>query len=577
MSGIVVGGMHRSGTSLTTRFLAAGGWDPGEKLLRNGDEQYFEDDEFVGLHRKWLAECRPTTLREPPDVHHLDWGIVDGVVVDPSPATDVTSTQRRAQVTRFVERRSSRSSQWVAKDPRCTLFLDEWTSIADLRFVLVYRNPWDVIESAMHLGHGPFCRRPSLARNAWLGYNRSVVDFTRRHRDRVFLIATENLVSPRNTIADVLGGFIDASKVQSKSLIDPQRFTSRGDDRAIASVYRDIYPEHVALLHELDELADRPRTQLPRPRSARRALPGGSLESGLGLQVVTACRNDGDFLAEAVASVDEIADERIELTIVDDGSTDIETLRVIDRLRQTGRQVITTSGVGLSAARNQGIAVSRTRAVISLDADNRLRPAVSDALELLMKNDLDVVHGAWQRFGMDDHLVVPPDLKIDSLLPYNRIDACAVVSRRVLVDLGGWDEALPFWEDWDLWLGVAGMSARTRRIDEALFEYLVRLDSLGDRARVDLKSRASVCRYVLRKHRRVIGWRRWARARLVHEVDLTIHYGRHQDTMMCDRAVDLSRRSTARILVDRLLKDAPTRIRAASWRLQRLAQRSEQR
>jgi hypothetical protein len=62
VSGIIVAGMHRSGTSLATRFLVAGGWDPGEVLLSSPKEEYYEDSSFVDLHRRWLAELIGTNV-----------------------------------------------------------------------------------------------------------------------------------------------------------------------------------------------------------------------------------------------------------------------------------------------------------------------------------------------------------------------------------------------------------------------------------------------------------------------------------------------------------------------------------
>lgn len=37
------------------RTLSAGGWHPGEQLLTGPGEEYFEDESFVALNRRWLA------------------------------------------------------------------------------------------------------------------------------------------------------------------------------------------------------------------------------------------------------------------------------------------------------------------------------------------------------------------------------------------------------------------------------------------------------------------------------------------------------------------------------------------
>lgn len=51
MTGLIVAGMHRSGTSLLTRLLSDGGWHSGESLLRSSTEEHFEDESFAGIFR----------------------------------------------------------------------------------------------------------------------------------------------------------------------------------------------------------------------------------------------------------------------------------------------------------------------------------------------------------------------------------------------------------------------------------------------------------------------------------------------------------------------------------------------
>ena len=57
---IVVAGMHRSGTSLISSVLAAMHVDMGHDTLvadRNNVRGYFEDIEFLELHRRILNQC----------------------------------------------------------------------------------------------------------------------------------------------------------------------------------------------------------------------------------------------------------------------------------------------------------------------------------------------------------------------------------------------------------------------------------------------------------------------------------------------------------------------------------------
>lgn len=500
MSGIVVAGMHRSGTSLTARMLAAGGWHPGEELLTSEREEYFEEASFVALHRAWIGEDLVGAVPAAEIDSHRDWGILDARVPAQLGSDGARFIVRAQEARDYAIVRERQHGTWAAKDPRASLYVDVWSQVEDVRFVLLYRNPWDVVDSALRLGAEVFCRRPRVVLGAWLDYHARLVRFARANRERVTVVAAEVVANAPERAWALFSDVLGMTTTAPAGLIDPARFVHRDDNQAIASLYQEVYPEHAALLAELDALADLPRPVPVRSRVQRRPLTGGSLPPGQGVQVVIPCRDDGDFLAEAIASVEECSLPAVELTLVDDGSTDPETCRVFERLGRSGRHVLRTRGVGLAAARNAACASSSTAVVVPLDADNRLRPEVRDAVALLERTGADLVHGSWSRFGMDSGTVVPPDMTHETLLPYNQIDALALIRRSLLERLGGWDEQLPFWEDWDLWLRVVDAGARTHRVSDLLHDYLVRPGSLSMRPLSEREVGVWVLDRILSKH-----------------------------------------------------------------------------
>ena len=489
--------------------LAAGGLHPGEELLSGEQDDYFEDAAFVGLHRKWLGSRFNGVVQRAPTDCHLDWGILDGSVPDDIGQEQAASSPCVADARHYARERERLHGRWLAKDPRASLFLDVWEQVEDVRFVLVYRSPWDVVDSAVRLGSPVFCRRPGIVRSAWLDHNLRILRFAVEHPDRCRVVAAEAVARAPELVWDEMRDWVGVSGAPPIGLIDTGRLVLRDDSSAIADVYRDVYPVHSALLAALDALAcaPRPGSGGARTRTRRRPSAGGSLPPGTGVQVVIPCRNDGDFLVEAIASVDEQSGDRsdVELTVVDDGSTDFATERVMEALRESGRHVIRLSGVGLSAARNAGAATSRTLAVVPLDADNRLLPAMFDAVDLVERLGVDIVHGSWQTFGMRASTVQPPEMRVNELVPHNTIDACAAIRRTLLDELGGWDEALPFWEDWDLWLRCAARGARTHRVGGVLYEYLVRPGSLSERPLIDTSASLEVLQRIASKNAVVQG------------------------------------------------------------------------
>jgi glycosyltransferase involved in cell wall biosynthesis len=503
VSGIIVGGMHRSGTSLMTAFLEAGGWHPGEHTLSSPREMYREDSSFVAIHQNWLEAVLP------PGDGHPDWGISDGGTV-PRSFDHHHLEKMGSDTARFLSQRNSERERWVAKDPRGSLFLPMWLENTELKCVLVYRNPWDVVDSAIRLGHGRFCSEPRMILTAWLDYNMRLVEAVSSHSGQCILIASEALKTSTRAVWEALDLFVGIAGDIPHHLLEDKKFVHRTDHHAISALYKVVYPDHWTLLQELDRLAAVSRavpssSESRSSKQSARVLPSGSLPKGSGIQIIIPCKNDGDFLVEAIASVKESIVDNVELTIVNDGSTDSETLRVIESLSQLNYEVIHTDGVGLSQARNLAAERSQTCAVLPLDADNRLRPALLNEITKLENNTVDIIHGPWKKFGLHSDVVSPPDMTMDNLVWGNSIDACALIRRELLQQLGGWDAQLPFWEDWDLWLGAVQANARTEKIDEVAIEYLVRPHSLSRNVHEDKKQHKQVVAYITQKHLPLLG------------------------------------------------------------------------
>lgn len=244
------------------------------------------------------------------------------------------------------------------------------------------------------------------------------------------------------------------------------------------------------------------------------------------VSIVIPCFNDGQFIKEALASVEVCPDLIYEIIIVNDGSTDPVTCQVFDELRGKGYKVIDQPNQGLSAARNTGIKLARGEYILPLDSDNRIRPAyIYKGIEILDKfPDVAVAYGDVERFGegIDDLQKIPdfnlsyedvsfvngfrgvqkiPDFNLSWLVNHNYIDACAVFRKSVWEECGPYDMNMPFgcYEDWDFWLSVAKKGYKFHHVPEVLFDYRVRPISLSTAARSEEKSKV-VCRYIASKH-----------------------------------------------------------------------------
>jgi glycosyltransferase involved in cell wall biosynthesis len=222
------------------------------------------------------------------------------------------------------------------------------------------------------------------------------------------------------------------------------------------------------------------------------------------LSVIVPCHDDGDYLIDAVASVERNA-PAAELIVVDDGSTQPRTVEVLAAFREAGYRVIEQPHSGLSAARNRGIAAAAGDYLLPLDADNRLLPGFAAEAAALLDAEpaVGVVYGDRREFGARTGDVAVPELDLPRMLWSNYIDACAVVRRAVWSDVGGYDVAFHDWEDWDFWLGAAERGWRFLHLPRPTFEYRIRPDSLHQRflRRTDYPS---TLRRLYDKHRHLV-------------------------------------------------------------------------
>jgi glycosyltransferase involved in cell wall biosynthesis len=69
------------------------------------------------------------------------------------------------------------------------------------------------------------------------------------------------------------------------------------------------------------------------------------------VSVIIPCYNDGQYLKNAVASVVNIKSPGIELIIVNDGSSDPETLLLLDSYTAEGLKVLSHENRGLAYTR----------------------------------------------------------------------------------------------------------------------------------------------------------------------------------------------------------------------------------
>jgi glycosyltransferase involved in cell wall biosynthesis len=179
------------------------------------------------------------------------------------------------------------------------------------------------------------------------------------------------------------------------------------------------------------------------------------------ITVVIPTHNRKAFLEQAVHDALRQQDVRLEIVIVDDGSTIDGVVDGIENLAQCIRVIRHTTRRGVAAARNTGIGCAHGQWVAFFDDDDRWSPTkLRKQLDTAAKLDATWVYsGALTIDARDRVLLLSPALDpanvVRCLPEYNAIPGGGsnVIARTDLVRaIGGFDERLALIADWDMWI-----------------------------------------------------------------------------------------------------------------------------
>src|SRR5205085_2297669 len=220
--------------------------------------------------------------------------------------------------------------------------------------------------------------------------------------------------------------------------------------------------------------------------------------------VYVPCHDYGRFLDDALTSVLAQSLRNWELVVIDDGSSD-ETAAVAGRFASAYpdrvRVIRHASAQGLAACSNVAFEQSRGQYIIRLDADDYLDESALMVLSAYLDEHPDVALVYPNYIYVDEHraiLGVESRRKIGQaveLLDLPAHGACTMVRRRVVKNVGGYEQGHGAQDGYQLWLKILKQyQGQVGNITTPLFYYRQHGASLsGDRARV-LAARQSIKR-----------------------------------------------------------------------------------
>lgn len=204
------------------------------------------------------------------------------------------------------------------------------------------------------------------------------------------------------------------------------------------------------------------------------------------------------FVEEAIVSALAQTHPRVEVLVIDDGSFDPEDVVLAELATRYPIRVIAQANRGLGGARNFGIAQSRGRYVLPLDADNVLEPDFVARCVALLEADPELAYvTAWSRYVDEGGVPLGPPNEgyrpvgnWSSLVEERNVagDATAVL-RRGLLYRHRFSEDLTSYEDWALYRELARAGRHGRVIPEMLWRYRIREGSMLREVGLDREER----------------------------------------------------------------------------------------
>lgn len=197
----------------------------------------------------------------------------------------------------------------------------------------------------------------------------------------------------------------------------------------------------------------------------RRALPRRYNRSTVAcdhidVSIITPYYNTEEFFVETFVSLQAQSLQNWEWVIVDDGSTDPESVsRLAKVAAKDGRiKVLQQANAGPGAARNTAFRGASGRYICLLDSDDMVEPTYLEKCVWFLDSNLEFAFcNAYSVvFGEQEYLWTTGFERGKAHLQANSGPPISVIRRAAYAGCGGFDESIRFGhEDWDFWLAMA--------------------------------------------------------------------------------------------------------------------------
>jgi glycosyltransferase involved in cell wall biosynthesis len=192
------------------------------------------------------------------------------------------------------------------------------------------------------------------------------------------------------------------------------------------------------------------------------------------ISVVLPCFNAVEYLPRALDSIRAQTLNDIEIIIVDDGSTDPETIAYLDVL-PADIHVLRQENQGLPGARNAGFRAARGDYVVPLDCDDWLEAEFLERLRSALEASPDAGF-AFAHLALEGEAggTLVKHYNFFEQLFVNQLPYCMMFRRDLWVEADGYDESMrQGYEDWEFNIRLGGDGHYGVAVAAPLFHYQV--------------------------------------------------------------------------------------------------------
>lgn len=206
------------------------------------------------------------------------------------------------------------------------------------------------------------------------------------------------------------------------------------------------------------------------------------------VSVIIPSYNHARYLRECLESVLSQDHPRLEVIVIDDGSTD-ESLEILHSYGARIR-LLQQRGGRQARARNLGLSAATGELVAFLDSDDRYLPGrISAAVSAFQANpEVGVVWADYREIGSDGRVLrearwtaSQSDFRRELIAGNPICNATVTLRRPVLDEIGGFDERVPRVCDGAAWYQIAARGHRFLHLDQLVLDY--RLHGSNDSGR----------------------------------------------------------------------------------------------